>query len=90
VEEVLYGHPQIKAAAVVGVPDPKVGQVIKAYVVLEREARGRVSEQDIIDYCKERLASYKVPRIVEFRSELPKTDVGKISHRELREEAEAP
>jgi long-chain acyl-CoA synthetase len=89
VEEVLYSHPQIKAAAVVGVPDPQVGHLIKAYVVLEREARGRISEQEIIDYCKERLAPYKVPRIVEFRSELPKTDVGKVSHRELREETEA-
>jgi long-chain acyl-CoA synthetase len=89
VEEVLYSHPQIKAAAVVGVPDPAVGHVIKAYVVLEPEARGRISEQEVIDYCKEKLAPYKVPKIVEFRSELPKTDVGKISHRELREEAEA-
>jgi long-chain acyl-CoA synthetase len=89
VEEVLYSHPQIKAAAVVGVPDPQVGHVIKAFVVLEPEARGRISEQEIIEYCKERLAPYKVPRIVEFRSELPKTDVGKVSHRELREEAEA-
>jgi long-chain acyl-CoA synthetase len=89
VEEVLYSHPQIKAAAVVGVPDPTVGHVIKAFVVLEPEARGRISEQEIIDYCKEKLAPYKVPKIVEFRSELPKTDVGKISHRELREEAEA-
>jgi long-chain acyl-CoA synthetase len=89
VEDVLYSHPQIKAAAVVGVPDPQVGHIIKAYVVLEADARGRVSEQEIIDYCKERLAPYKVPKIIEFRSELPKTDVGKVSHRELREEAEA-
>jgi long-chain acyl-CoA synthetase len=88
VEEVLYSHPQIKAAAVVGVPDPTVGHVIKAFVVLEPEARGRISEQDIIEFCKDKLAPYKVPRIIEFRSELPKTDVGKISHRELREEAE--
>jgi long-chain acyl-CoA synthetase len=89
VEEVLYSHPQIKAAAVVGVPDPQVGHLIKAFVVLEPEARGRISEQEIIDYCKDKLAPYKVPKIVEFRSELPQTDVGKISHRELREEAEA-
>ena len=89
VEEVLYQHPQIKAAGVVGVPDPKVGQLIKAYVVLQAEARGKISEEDIVAYCQENLAHYKVPKIIEFRGELPKTDVGKVSRRELREEAEA-
>ena len=88
VEEVLYQHPQIKAAGVVGVPDPKVGNFIKAYVVLESEARGKVSEEEIIEFCRKNLAHYKVPKIVEFRGELPKTDVGKVSRRELREEAE--
>ena len=88
VEEVLYRHPQIKAAGVVGVPDPKVGQLIKAYVVLQSEARGKISEEEIVDFCRENLAHYKIPKIVEFRGELPKTDVGKVSRRELREEAE--
>jgi long-chain acyl-CoA synthetase len=88
VEEVLFQHPQIKAAGVVGVPDPKVGNVIKAYVVLESEARGKISEEEIIDFCRKNLAHYKVPQIVEFRGELPKTDVGKVSRRELREETE--
>jgi long-chain acyl-CoA synthetase len=88
VEEVLYQHPQIKAAGVVGVPDPAVGNLIKAYVVLESEARGKISEEEIICFCKEKLAHYKVPKIVEFRGELPKTDVGKVSRRELREEGE--
>jgi len=88
VEEVLYQHPQIKAAGVVGVPDTKVGQLIKAYVVLQSEARGKISEEEIMEYCKQNLAHYKVPKIVEFRGELPKTDVGKVSRRELREEAE--
>ncbi len=88
VEEVLFKHPQIKAAGVVGVADPKVGQFIKAYVVLESEARGKISEEEIINFCKENLAHYKVPKIIEFRGELPKTDVGKVSRRELREESE--
>ncbi len=88
VEEVLYMHPQVKAAGVVGVPDPKVGQLIKAYVVLQSEARGKISEEEIIAFCKQNMAHYKVPGIVEFRGELPKTDVGKVSRRELREEAE--
>jgi long-chain acyl-CoA synthetase len=88
VEEVLFKHPQIKAAGVVGVQDPKVGQLIKAYVVLQSEARGKISEEDIIEYCRENMAHYKVPTIIEFRGELPKTDVGKVSRRELREEAE--
>jgi len=88
VEEVLYKHPKIKAAGVVGVPDPAVGNLIKAYVVLESEARGKVSEEEIIEFCRQNLAHYKVPKICEFRGELPKTDVGKVSRRELREEGE--
>jgi long-chain acyl-CoA synthetase len=86
VEDVLYGHPQIKAAGVVGVSDPAVGQRIKAIVVLQSDARGKVSEDEVKSFCRERLADYKVPHMVEFRGELPKTDVGKVSRRELREE----
>jgi long-chain acyl-CoA synthetase len=86
VEEALKGHPKIKEVGVIGVPDPKVGENIKAVVVLESDARGRLSEEEIIKYCEERLAHYKVPKIIEFRGEIPRTDVGKVSRRELREE----
>jgi long-chain acyl-CoA synthetase len=86
VEDVLYGHPQVKAAGVIGVADASVGQRIKAIVVLQADARGKLSEDEIKAYCRQRLAEYKVPQIVEFRGELPKTDVGKVSRRELREE----
>jgi long-chain acyl-CoA synthetase len=88
VEEVLKNHPKIREAGVVGVRDPRVGENVKAAVVLETDARGKLSEEDIIDYCKENLAHYKIPKVVEFRGEIPKTDVGKVSRRELREELE--
>lgn len=86
VEEVLCSHPQVKEAGVIGVPDADVGERVKAIVVLETEARGKLSETEIITYCTEHLAHYKVPKIVEFRGEVPKTDVGKVSRRELRDE----
>lgn len=84
VEEVINMHPQIKEAGVIGVDDVKVGQIVTAFVVLEKDARGKLSEADIMAYCKEHLADYKVPKVITFLGELPKTDVGKVSRRELK------
>ena len=85
VEEVLNSHPQIKEAAVIGVRDIKVGENVKALVVLEADARGKLSEMEIVEYCQDKLAHYKIPKIVEFVGEIPKTDIGKPSRREVRE-----
>lgn len=87
VEEVLYEHPAVVEAAVVGVPDPYRGETVKAYIVLKPEYKGKVTEEEIIAFCRERMAAYKVPRMVEFRDELPKSAVGKILRRILKEEA---
>ena len=86
IEEVIASHPQVKEVGVVGIPDAKVGEQIKAVVVTQSEARGKLSEEDITKWCKERLAPYKVPKIIELRGEIPKTDIGKVSRRELSEE----
>ena len=83
VEEVLYMHPAVLEAAVVGVPDEKWGESVKAVVVLKQGAAA--SEEGIIDFCKGYLASYKKPRSVEFWDNLPKTGSGKIRKNEIRE-----
>ncbi|KWW11184.1 MULTISPECIES: long-chain fatty acid--CoA ligase [Peribacillus] len=84
VEEVLYEHPAVREAVVIGVPDAYRGESVKAVLVLKDGKMA--SEQEIIDYCRANLAAYKVPHFVEFREELPKTNVGKILRRALREE----
>ncbi|WP_323845977.1 AMP-binding protein [Microbulbifer magnicolonia] len=82
VEDVLSRHPQIVEAAVVGAPDDKTGEAVCAHVVLSEE----VSTQEIIDFCRQELTAYKVPRHVIVHSELPKSTVGKILRRELRDQ----
>jgi long-chain acyl-CoA synthetase len=85
VEEVLYQHPQVKEAVALGVPDAYRGETLKVVIVPTDGAR--LTAQEIQAYCKSRLAVYKVPRIVEFRDQLPKSMVGKVLRRLLREEA---
>ncbi|GBF33053.1 long-chain-fatty-acid--CoA ligase [Desulfocucumis palustris] len=84
VEEVLYEHPKVKEAVVAGVPDKYRGETLKAYIILKDNETA--SDQEIIKFCQERLAKYKVPKKIEFRQELPKTMVGKILRRVLVEE----
>jgi long-chain acyl-CoA synthetase len=83
VEDILYEHPAVREAAVVGVPDPYRGETVKAFVSLK--AGEKPSEEELISFCKERMAAYKYPRIVEVIDELPKTASGKVLRRDLRE-----
>jgi long-chain acyl-CoA synthetase len=88
VEDVIYKHPAVAEVAVVGVPDAYRGETVKAVVAPKPEYKESISEQEIIDFCKERLAAFKVPRTVAFLETLPKNAVGKILRRRLRDEAE--
>jgi long-chain acyl-CoA synthetase len=86
IDEVLYEHPKIVEACAVGIPHPKRGESIKAFVVLKQGQT--LTEKEVIDYCAERLARYKLPVAVEFREELPKSNVGKILRKDLRKQQE--
>jgi len=85
IEAVLQDHEAVIGACAVGVPDPKVGERIKVMVVLKEDARG-VGGTELMRWCRERLASYKVPQYIEFRDMLPKSKVGKLLRREIRDE----
>ncbi|MBM7659589.1 fatty-acyl-CoA synthase [Bacillus mesophilus] len=86
VESLLYAHPAIQQACVVGVPDEKRGETVKAFVILQSGQEGKVTEEEIIEWAKERMAAYKYPRFIEFRDEFPKTSSGKILWRKLQED----
>jgi long-chain acyl-CoA synthetase len=81
IETVIAGHEGVLEVGVIGEPDQKCGEIVKAVIVKKDQS---LTEEDVIKHCKESLTGYKVPKIIEFRSELPKTNVGKILRRELR------
>jgi len=83
VEEILCQHPSVAEAAVIGIPDPYWVEKVHAVVVLKEGAS--LSNDELIDFCKQRMARYKAPKSVEFADSLPKTPTGKILKRELRE-----
>ena len=82
-EEVLAGHPDIAMSAVIGVPDARAGEAIKAFIV---STNPELSKEEVVAYCRKNLTGYKVPKQVEFRNELPTTNVGKVLRRTLRDE----
>lgn len=84
IEEVVAGHPKVLEVAAIGVPHDSSGEAVKVVLVKKDES---LTEKEVIQYCRENLTAYKVPKLVEFRTELPKTNVGKILRRELRDDA---
>jgi long-chain acyl-CoA synthetase len=86
IEEVIASHPGVLECAVIGIADDKSGEAVKAFVVKKDP---NVTTEDVIKYCRENLTAYKVPKLIEFRTDLPKTNVGKILRRELRDEKKA-
>ncbi|MFQ5706424.1 MAG: long-chain fatty acid--CoA ligase [bacterium] len=87
VEEVLFEHPKILEAAVIGVPDEYRGETVKAFIVCKRGET--LTEEEVIEYCKEKMAPFKAPKLVEFRQGLPKSNIGKVLRRVLAEEEKA-
>ena len=86
VENTMYEHPAVHEACIIAVPDTKRGENVMALLVLKPAFKGQVSEQDIIDWSRERMAVYKTPRIVRFMDSLPKSGTGKILWRQLQEQ----
>ena len=84
IDEVLFEHPKVVEACCIGIPHPKRGEAVKAFIVLKEGQT--MTQQEVIEYCDGRLAKYKLPVAVEFRNELPKSNVGKILRKDLRQE----
>ena len=89
VESILYNHPAVQEACVIGMADPRRGETVKAFVVVRQEQRGMVSEEEIIEWSKGQMAAYKYPRMVQFVDALPRSVTGKILWRQLQEQERA-
>ncbi|MEA3159606.1 MAG: fatty-acyl-CoA synthase [Gammaproteobacteria bacterium] len=89
IESLMYQHPAVQEACVIGTKDAHRGETVKAVIVLRAEWRGKIEAQPIIDWCRENMAAYKVPRVIEFADALPKSGAGKIMWRELQERENA-
>jgi long-chain acyl-CoA synthetase len=83
VDEILFEHPKILEACTIGVPDPYRGETVKSFVVVKPGES--LTEEEIVNYCRDRLAAYKVPKKIEFLESLPKSAIGKILRREIKE-----
>ncbi len=86
IENVIAAHPKVLEVGVIGVPDEKSTEIVKAFIVKKDDS---LTPEEVIAYCKENLTGYKVPKAVEFRTELPKTNIGKILRRKLRDTGDA-
>jgi long-chain acyl-CoA synthetase len=84
IDEVLFEHPKIKEACAIGIPHPTRGEAIKVFIVLKEGEK--LTQEEVIQYCSSNLAKFKLPTEVEFRDDLPKTNVGKVLRKELRAE----
>jgi long-chain acyl-CoA synthetase len=82
VEDIVASHPGVRECAVIGVPDERSGEAVKLFVV---KGDPSLTEHDLVEYCQENLTGYKRPKFIEFRADLPKSNVGKILRRALRE-----
>src|ERR1700730_6449016 len=89
IESLMYQHPAVQEACIIGTKDAHRGETVKAVIVLRSEWRGKIEAQPIIDWCRENMAAYKVPRVIEFVDALPKSGAGKIMWRELQERENA-
>jgi fatty-acyl-CoA synthase len=85
VEAILYGHPDIQEACIIGTTDRHRGETVKAVVVLKAASQGKVNSEEIIAWCRNHMAAYKIPRVVEFADTLPKSATGKVQWRLLQE-----
>ena len=87
VENLIYQHSAVNEVGVVGAPHPSgVGETIRAYISIKEDYKGKITEEQMLEWCMENISGYKYPREIQFIEELPKTLVGKIKRRELRQE----